>query len=325
MDEVIERLRDALVTFDRALTVSPVRAGFQYEVPVAGLLEWMPAMELGRVIAIKTVGYHPSNPTQRALPSVMATTSLYDTSTGRLMALVDATLLTALRTGAASAVATDVLALDGPITVGVVGCGTQAVTQLHAISRVRPIARVVAFDTDPAVAASFSRRTAFLDRPVELVHGPSPAALLAELDVLCTCTSVDVGKGPVFSDGEHRPWLHINAVGADFPGKRELPQALLERALVCPDLTAQCLAEGESQWIAPGAVGPDLATLVQQRSCWEAARGRLTVFDSTGWALEDLVAAELFVELASSLQIGHHLDLQASSLDPHDPYYGLVP
>lgn len=323
LDELIERLRDALITFDRAITVSPVRAGFQYERPVAGLLEWMPTMELGRVIAVKTVGYHPSNPTQRALPSIMATTSLYDTSTGRLTALVDATLLTALRTGAASAVATDILAVTEPVTVGVVGCGTQAVTQLHAISRVRPITRVLAWDTDAAVAASFARRTAFLDRPVEVVERADDA-LLAAVDVLCTCTSVEVGKGPVIRDGAHRPWLHINAVGADFPGKRELPQSLLERALLCPDLVAQCRGEGESQWVDGEQLGPDLVTLVQQRSCWESARSRLTVFDSTGWALEDLVAAELFVELACSLQIGRHLDLQSTAIDPYDPYCGLV-
>ncbi|MGE0728610.1 MAG: ornithine cyclodeaminase family protein [Acidimicrobiia bacterium] len=325
LDELIERLRDALLTFDPYRVVSPVRAGFQYEEPEVGLLEWMPAMELGRVVAVKTVGYHPRNPTRKGLPSVMATTSLYDTATGQLVALVDATLLTALRTGAASAVATEVLAVDGPLHVGVIGCGAQAVTQLHAVSRVRSIERITVLDTDPAVAASFGRRVAFLDRPPEVVERDGDLRLLADVDVLCTCTSVDVGKGPVLRDGPHRPWLHVNAVGADFPGKQELPLAMLERALLCPDLPEQCRVEGESQWVAAESIGPDLATLVQQRARYEDHRGSLTVFDSTGWALEDLVVAELFTDLARELRVGRLVELQLTAADPHDPYALIAP
>ncbi|MFN0025711.1 MAG: ornithine cyclodeaminase family protein [Acidimicrobiales bacterium] len=320
LDELIERLRDALLTFDPERVRSPMRAGFHYEEPEIGLLEWMPAMEVGRVAAIKTVGYHPRNPARRGLPSVMATTSVYDVSSGQLVALLDATLLTALRTGAASAVATDILAAEGPLSVGVIGCGAQAVTQLHALSRVRDVQHIIALDTDPAVAASFSRRVSFLDRPPTLVAPGADTELLAAVDVLCTCTSVDIGKGPVLRDGSHRPGLHINAIGADFPGKQELPQSLLERALLCPDLVEQCRLEGESQWVAPEQLGPDLATLVQHRSSFEPYRSVLTVFDSTGWALEDLVVAELFLDLAARLRVGTTITLQPGVGDPFDPY-----
>lgn len=325
LDELIDRLRDALLTFDPDRVHSPARAGFQYEEPEVGLLEWMPAMELGRVAAVKTVGYHPRNPTRKGLPSVMATTSVYDTATGQLLALLDATLLTALRTGAASAVATDILAVDGPLSVGVIGCGAQAVTQLHAISRVRPVERVTVLDTDPVVAASYNRRVAFLDRPTTVVNPEGDTRLLADVDVLCTCTSVDVGKGPVLRDGEHRPWLHVNAIGADFPGKQELPLPMLERAVLCPDLPSQCRFEGESQWVQPDRIGPDLATLVKHRSSYEPYRSVLTVFDSTGWALEDLVVAELFIELASREGIGSTVTLQRTATDPFDPYALITP
>ena len=92
-------------------------------------------------------------------------------------------------------------------------------------------------------------------------------------------------------DGPHRPWLHVNAVGADFPGKREIDPALLRRALVCPDVLAQCLLEGECQQLEASSLGPDLADLVANRSRWEAERTRPTVSDATGWALEDLIVA----------------------------------
>ncbi len=100
---------------------------------------------------------------------MIATSSMWDTETGHLVALADATLLTALRTGAASGIATDLLARSGPITVGLVGLGAQSVTQLHAISRVRSVVKVIALDTDPEVAETFTRRTAFLGLDVDVV------------------------------------------------------------------------------------------------------------------------------------------------------------
>lgn len=320
LDELIERLGDALAVHEAAKVVTPPRAGFDYTLPNAGLLEWMPAMDLGRVVAVKTVGYHPSNPACRTLPTVVASTSVFDPATGRLVAVVDATLLTALRTGAASAVATDILAREGPVVVGIVGCGAQAVTQLHGIARVRGVERVIATDTDAAVAASFPRRTRFVDRPIEIVPPSDRHRVLAEADVVCTATSVDVGAGPVLDDGEHRPWLHVNAIGSDFPGKQELPVSLLERSIVCPDLVAQCLAEGELQLVRPERIGPDLASLVQQRQRFEGYRSALTVFDSTGWALEDMVVAEMVLDHAAELGVGTSVDLQDGTVDPHDPY-----
>ncbi|MEZ5263551.1 MAG: hypothetical protein R2755_17700 [Acidimicrobiales bacterium] len=213
-------------------------------------------MELGRVVAVKTVGYHPRNPTRKGLPSVMATTSLYDTATGQLVALVDATLLTALRTGAASAVATEVLAVDGPLHVGVIGCGAQAVTQLHAVSRVRSIERITVLDTDPAVAASFGRRVAFLDRPPEVVERDGDLRLLADVDVLCTCTSVDVGKGPVLRDGPHRPWLHVNAVGADFPVSRSCRWPCSSGRCCAPTFPSSAVSRASRSGWRPSRSGP---------------------------------------------------------------------
>lgn len=320
LDELIGRLVAALERHDDELLVTQDRAGFHYLKPDLGLVEWMPAMEVGRAVAIKTVAYHPSNPEQRAIPSVLATTALYDTTSGEQLALCEASTLTALRTGAASAIATDILAPEGPITLGLVGAGAQAVTQAHAISRVRTIERVLVTDTSRETATSLPARLAFLGVPVGLVDIEEVAGLVATVDVLCTCTSVAPGDGPVISDGDHRAGLHVNAVGADFAGKVELPRALLERSLVVPDVRSQCLVEGECQQLDPGAIGPDLAGLVQQREHYRASAGRTTVFDSTGWSLEDMVAVELVLRHAERLGIGTMVDLQPSGVDPYDPY-----
>jgi L-lysine cyclodeaminase len=320
MIELIDRMRDTIAAYDPQRCIAPVRAGFQYQEPASGLIEWMPVMDLGRIVSVKTVGYHPSNPLTRAIPSVIATTSLYDPATGRLSAILDATLLTALRTGAAAAVATDVLAVEGPVVVGVLGCGAQAVSQLHAIDKVRHIERVLAFDVDGDAAASFARRLQFLDRPVKTVSAAERELLLTETDVLVTATTVEVGGGPVIADGAHRPWLHVNAIGSDFPGKQELPSALLRRAIICPDVPEQCRAEGEAQWVPGQTLGPDLAALVQQASDFVSLREQLTVFDSTGWSLEDMVVAEMMLDHAAALGIGTSVELQATGGDPRDPY-----
>lgn len=320
MDEVIERLRGAFGDHQPELLETQPRRGFEYRKPGLGLVEWMPAMEVGRRVGVKTVGYHPSNPAERGLASVFANTTLYDTTTGRLTAICDATLLTAVRTGAASAVATDILAIDAPIRLGVIGCGAQSVTQIHALSRVRPIAEVIAFDADPDVAASLSSRLEPVITVPQLTLVDDPADVARAADVLCTVTSADIGAGPVFREAELRDWLHINAVGADFPGKTEIPLSVLHRATVFADYLPQCLLEGEAQQLVADDIEAELPELVANHQRFRALADRLTVFDSTGWAIEDMVAADVAFEYADQLGIGEVFALHDHSVDPFDPY-----
>jgi ornithine cyclodeaminase/alanine dehydrogenase-like protein (mu-crystallin family) len=185
---------------------------------------------------------------------------------------------------------------------------------------VRPIDAVLAYDADPDVARSLEARLTVSGLKVEVVSANELESLVAAADILCTATSVDIGGNPVIPHVAMKPWLHINAVGADFAGKIELPKSLLEDALVCPDVLGQCLIEGESQQLSVDQLGPELADLVKNRSTFEAHRSSLTVFDSTGWALEDLIAAELFLDHAERLGVGLDVELQPLPNDPYDPY-----
>lgn len=320
MDLMIERLRARFLDYSLDEVEVRVRDGFRYDKPDLGLIEWMPTHETGGPVVVKMVGYHPANPVQRGLPSVIATSSMWDTETGHLVAIADATLLTAVRTGAASALATELFARTGSIVVGLAGLGAQAVTQLHAVSRVRHIERVIAFDSDPGVAASFPERVAFLDLDVDTAGADRAATILGEVDVLCTCTSIDIGAGPVVVDCDTRPWLHVNAVGADFPGKLELPSTFANRSFVVPDTLEQCRLEGECQQVSPDRIGPSLSEVMQRRDEFVERRDELTVFDSTGWAVEDDVALRLAVELASAHDVGHEIELERLPTDPYDPY-----
>jgi len=317
MDEVIDALEQALADTG-SVAVTP-RGGFALENERTGVLEWMPAIRPGRTATVKTVAYNPENPQRHRLPTIMACTAVHDSRTGALTALLDATFTTALRTGAASAVATRRLARVGSAVVGLVGCGAQAVSQLHALSRVLAVRRVLAYDTDPAVLSSFPARTAFSGLPVEPCDLPT---LEAAADVICTATSAPVGAPPVLRGDPDRlrPGAHINAVGSDLPGKTELPLALLRAAVVCPDYLPQAAVEGECQQLSGEEIGPSLAELVAGEA-GEQLRDRLTVFDSTGFALEDQVVTEVVLAHARRLGAGSPLPLFTGTSDPRNPYW----
>lgn len=323
MDELVERLRRSFAEFDDKTVSTITRTGFSYDEPQFGLLEWMPSMERGERIAMKVVGYHPENPKVNNLPSVMATTTLHDATTGQLLAMADATFLTALRTGAASALATRLLAPPDATTMLMVGCGAQAVSQLHAATRVRPIEEVLIFDTESDVQRTLQHRLPASVRERVSLRSLTVDQLsdaMSQADLVCTATSVAPGAGSVVPDAPHRPDMHINAVGADFPGKVELPADLVRRAVVIPDDVEQCLVEGEAQRLERAELGPTIVELHQRPEIAEPLAGVLTVFDSTGWAVEDRIAAEMALEHAKRIGVGAEIELQDCGANPYDPY-----
>ncbi len=272
---------------------------------------------------MKIVGYHPGNPVQRHLPSVISTFSMYDTVTGQITALADGALLTAMRTGAASAVATRLLAKPDATCLGLVGCGAQAVTQLHALYRVVPLECVRLFDVSSDVLSTFADRAApFLAASVD-VSSTSLSELMDQSDIICTATSVGVMEGPVLPSRTTRSHLHINAVGADLPGKLEIPVDLLHRAFVCPDFLEQAVVEGECQQLSAQQIGASVIELGASPSTAQDLQAGLTVFDSTGWALEDFVAMELAMECATERGIGKRIPLECPLSDPWNPYSGV--
>jgi ornithine cyclodeaminase/alanine dehydrogenase-like protein (mu-crystallin family) len=319
MDQIIDRLHRAFETYDPANIEVPIRSGFHYDSPQTGLIEWMPVMARGQHALMKLVCYHPMNPAQSNLPTILSNFALIDTANGHMIAISDGTFLTALRTGAASAVATRALAATDGGVVGMIGCGAQAISQLHALSRVFSVELVLFWDTDPLARRSFPGRISeWLPQGTRLVETPTDL-IVPNVDVLCTATSIAVGEGPLFDHGMTRDTLHVNAVGSDFPGKVELPSALLDAAIVIPDFAQQALVEGECQQLDSDNVGPELYKVLQGAKSDSLRRVR-TVFDSTGWALEDLVAMEALVEWSEQLDLGSEIQLESIPQDPKNPY-----
>ena len=318
MDDLIEKLTGAFLGFDPDTTVIPIRRGFAYTEPATGLVEWMPCWDRQSGVTLKVVGYHPANGRRHALPTIVSTISAYETDSGHLRCLMDGTLLTALRTGAATAIASRAMASPDARVVGLIGVGAQAVTQLHALTRCFNLQRCLIYDVDPTSMDSFADRIACFDPGLRLERA-TPDEVARQADILCTATSVDLGAGPVFPNTTVKSALHINAVGSDFPGKIEVPRSLLLRAFVCPDCREQAILEGECQQLPQEAIGPELYQVLQSRPA--ELRERLTVFDSTGWALEDHAAMDLVVERALALGLGTRLPIEMVPEDARNPYH----
>lgn len=323
MDSLIERLTSAVLHFDKSKTEIPIRSGFNYQTENPGLIEWMPVYKKGKEVVIKVVGYHPQNPDHFNLPTILSSISSYDTKTGHLKGIADGVLLTALRTGAASAVASRVLAKPESTVLGLIGCGAQAVTQLHALSRVFQLSEVLIYDSDPKSMDTFANRMESLDIHTK-IKPASIQDIIANSDIVCTETSIDIGVGPLFEYQTSKSHLHINAVGSDFPGKTELPVALLRNSFVCPDFYDQAKIEGECQQLKDDEIDSDWVEVLQNASEFKQVKDQLTVFDSTGWALEDQVVMDLFLDLAKKFDIGLEVAIENVSEDAKNPYHFLT-
>ena len=319
MDKLIAEIDKAIKIYNPENTIIPVRDGFCYETPNTGLIEWMPLLDKDKQAVIKVVGYHPSNPKINNLPTVLSTISAYDIASGHLIGIADGVLLTALRTGAASAVASKYLAHPDSKIFGIVGCGAQAVTQFHALSRQFDFEKILIFDIDTTTMLSFKNRCEQFEIKAQIIPSDIPE-IVSSSDILCTATSIEVGEGPLFENLPTKSRLHINAVGSDFPGKTELPLDLLKQSFICPDFTKQAIAEGECQQLEEGDIDADLTEVVQNSDKYRGVQNQRSVFDSTGWALEDRVVLDLFMNSALELGLGQKIEIEQISEDAKNPY-----
>ena len=257
--------------------------------------------------AVKWVNSHPENPDRHGFPTVMGAVIYSDPETALPLAVLDGIELTQRRTGAAAAVATDYLARTDARSLGLIGAGAQAHMQLEAIATVRPIERVVVADVDEDAVASFVET--YGDR-FEVVGGTVEEA--AACDVVSTTTPVEE---PSLSRETGGPGTHVHAMGADAAGKHELdPEILLDARLVIDDYD-QCVHSGEINVpysegvVGDGDIDAELGAVVAGDEPGRTDGEEITVFDSTGLAIQDVAAAHVAYEHASEAGVGTEFDL----------------
>lgn len=308
VDGLISKVEEAFKRW-RELIVVP-RVSFSYPL---GVMEAMPASD-SRWYAVKVVNGHPSNPS-RGLLTVVAVGLLADAETGYPLMVADATLLTAFRTGAASAVATKYLARRDSRVLGIVGTGAQSEFLCYSISRVVPIESVVYFDVDLAAMGKFERNMAPFEFKLKGAGSAEEVATVA--DVLVTATA-SRGRRRVVVNNWVRSGTHINAIGGDAPGKTELDPDILKRAKVVVELLEQAVIEGEVQNLERGVVYAELWEVVAGLKPGRESVEEVTVFDSVGIAVEDLAALTYLYELATETGAGEEVDLLPRPSNPKD-------
>ena len=243
---------------------------------------------------LKWVNVHPQNPSV-GLPSIMGILIYSDPETGYPLAIMDATEITAYRTGAAATIASKYLARRDSHTIGIIGAGFQAHAQILAHTELFNTVSVNVFDVSQAAADRLMQSL-----PQLPIRNCSIQEAVAS-DIVCTLTP---SRDPIIKREWIVPGTHMNAIGADAPGKQELDPMILKEAVVVVDDMKQASSSGEiNVAVQKGIYSIDevygtLAEIVVGKKKGRTNNKAITVFDSTGIAVEDIAVAKLLFEKA---------------------------
>jgi len=309
MAEAIAGMKRAFAALSEGRVVMPHRAHLGIE-RHDGVSLVMPAyvdIESGEALAVKVVSLFDHN-AERGIPRIQAAVVAFEPETGRPLALLEGATLTAIRTGAASGAATDLLARPDSRVAAIFGAGVQARTQLEAVCTVRTIESVRICDPRPDAVEGFIADLAAQSPIPDDLRAADPREAVADADIVCAATT---SAEPVFDDADLKPGAHVNAIGSYQPHVQEIPAATVARALVVVDSREAALEETGDliQPIAQGLFGPDhihaeLGELVLGRAAGRTSPGQVTLFKAVGVAVQDAVAASIALSRAADLGLG---------------------
>lgn len=314
LDECIVAVEEAFRLHAEGRSLSPGSLGV--EAPGGGFHVKAAGLELSRpYFAAKINANFPDNSSRFGRPSIQGLILLCDAENGHPLAVMDSIHVTILRTGAATAVAAKHLARPDSRVAAICGCGNQGRIQLRALAAVLPLERAEVFDTDTVRAERFARDVSE-ELGIDARPAPDVASAVGSSDVCVTCT-----PARRFFLERHmvRPGTFIAAVGADSPHKQELDPELFAESRVVADDLEQCAAFGElhhaldAGQITLGGVHGELAEIVAGQKSGRVSEEEITIFDSTGTALQDVAAAALVYEKARAGGIGRRIDFFAGA------------
>ena len=307
MSECIDVMAEALAAVAKNEAYQPLRTIIRPE-GAKGVMATMPSYMYGERAAygLKEVCVFPNNP-NIGKDAHQGSVLLHSAETGELLAVMNASAITAIRTGAVSGVATRLLAREDAGDLAIIGAGVQGRSHLDAMATVRPIRRVRVADKLPGIAQKFademSSKYAF---PIEAVDNNEDALQGADIIVTVTSTKEPVLKRAWVADG-----AHLNAVGSCFPHCREIDTATMVASKLFVDRRESTLSEAGDYLIAveEGAIGPEHIQAEIGEILLGDAEGRtsddeITLFKALGLAVEDLAAAEYVYRQAREQKIG---------------------
>ncbi len=312
MAQAIEAMREAFLAVSEGRANMPLRTALGLS--SAGVFTLcMPASVEGvHALGAKLVSVSPEND-KRGLPLIHGIVILIEWQTGRPAAVLDGMSLTAIRTGAASGLATRVLAREDARSVAIIGSGVQARTQLEAVCAVRQIGRATVYSRTHANALRFASEMAGAgDVPNAIEVCDSAGAAVKEADIVCVATS---SSTPVLAKDEVPEGVHINAVGSFTPEMLELDPQLVADSRVVVDQREAALAEA-GEVIAAMDAGlisesdlVELGDIIAGKAAGRSGAGDITLFKSVGLAVQDMCAAKAALERALKEDIGSAVEL----------------
>lgn len=317
MRDAVELMKTAFVELSAGRAASPLRSVVELGSDRSLMLTMPGFVGAAGAASVKIVSYFADNPARRGLPTIHALVYVIDDVTGVPLGILEGGYVTALRTGAVSGAATDLLARPESSVLAVIGTGVQGVTQAAAVCAVRPIERIVAVDVSEANLERF-RAALAADWPgvTATVETTTDAGVaVRQADVVCCATT---SRKPVFDDADVRPGTHVNAVGAFTPEMQEVPPATVARAYVVVDEVMAALAEA-GDLIRPMNDGlidrehfsAELGQVAAGEKPGRTDAARITFFKSVGNAVQDAVVGRFAIDAASRDGLGTKLDLFA--------------
>jgi ornithine cyclodeaminase/alanine dehydrogenase len=310
MKDCMDVVEAAFAELSDGTAVLPLRTAIT---PPDGLALYMPAyLKKMGALACKVVTVYKNNPSKHNLPTTIGKVLLQDPETGDVMCIMDGGYLTAVRTGAASGVATKYLARkDDGQTAGIFGAGVQAKMQLWAVAEARNLKKAIVYDlSDEAVEQFIKEMSEKLN--IEVIKANSPNDIL-QADIICAATS---SSTPIFNGKLVKAGTHINGIGSHTPNARELDTEIVKRSKFVGDSLEACFKEAGDIIIpvSEGAISEshfyaELGELITGKKSGRTNSEEITIFKSNGLAIQDVATAKLVYEKALAAGIGLNVEI----------------
>lgn len=313
MAEAIEAVKNSFIQLSEGKAQVPLRT--QLQVKEKGSTLFMPAyLAESAGLGVKIVSVFPQN-IEYGLPTIHAVVIVLEAATGRALAIMEGAYLTALRTGAASGLATDLLARQSARVAAIIGAGAQGRTQLEAVCTVRSLEKIWIYDIDRKKAQEFKEEIEGRDQPIpeNILVADSPRQAVREADIICAATT---SPAPVFDDSDLKDGVHINGIGSYTPHMEEIPAETVLRARVVVDSREAALSEAGDVIIPlkQGIISEDhiygeIGEVASGKIPARESEEELTFFKSVGIAVQDVALASLVFRRSADLGLGREVEI----------------
>lgn len=311
IEELIAALEQAHIQYSTGKAVMPVRLVVPLS-EIHGRITSMPGyLAEDEALGMKVVTYFQNNP-QQSLPAILATIMLYSAENGKLIALMDGSYITAIRTACASAMATKALAKPETTNLAILGAGVQARAHIQALIKVREFSEIRVYSPS-GTSARRVREDMEKEIGIKIKVAQNPPDAVRDADLIVT---VSTAKEPILNADWIKPGVHVNAVGSHRPDQREIDAATLARAKIVVDSRAAIMSECgdillaiKEKTITANSVHAEIGEILVGKKPGRTSPDERTLYKSVGIAIQDVAAANLVYKKALTKGAGINLEI----------------